>query len=929
MKRFVLALLTLALTSQWALAQQPLPCGTDLERARLIAEDPGYLAREAQLRQELNDLIRNSAVQRDDDQVYRIPLVFHILHERGAENITNEQIIDQVNILNRDYAKMNADTSQVHPSFAGNIGKMDIEFRLATIDNLGECTNGIVRHRSVETFRGESTSKLKPWPRDQYMNIWVCDKILSGAAGYFTPGGWSVLDGIMILHNYVGSIGTSANFSSRALTHEVGHYLSLSHVWGSNNGVPDPGTTTPWVMQSACGDDDVEDTPRTRGWNFCAPTVNSQRSWADCEHQPYLGATYYFDDVTTGSGSVDPSPVVAARDTATDAITVNMTPFSAHGVSANSNVDANFAFSDWGTGAPDGATQFSDLTGSRDPNKYYEFTLSPMVTHMTAIDSFSFKWKRNDTGPRTFSVRSSVNNYNSDLPLRSAGAALVSIQGGNIGFYTTDATEQQFFLVADPPEAGYKDLIAPVTFRIYAWNAEDASGTFEMDEVKVGGNFGAIENVQNYMEYSYCSFMFTNGQRERARAALNSPANERNELWTDENLQGTGVADGFEVYCAPLADFYAQVGTSPATVASPFPAMSCTNADVRFVDNSSRAFPTEWSWTFQDGTPSTSNQRNPLVQFSTPGDKVVTLTVSNAQGSSSKTDIYAVQIGDASTAYGPYLEAFENAGLGDDPYPYIRENYDENHTDFDRFNGGGYESMGCAMLNSADRNPFDLIDPDNAGDIDDLISPIFNLVGAERRLSFRYAYSSSTNVIEEVTEKLAVQYSLNCGANWVDMPQGNNITGTELLTNGNSTLVPPQEWKTKTFNNFPSSILTPTTRFRWRFTSSEFSGNLFIDDIFVGMPVGIEDLMLDGFISVYPNPTNDHFSLQVYGMDAASTEIMITDMRGAQVYRNVFQPRDGAPIEISGRAIGLAEGMYMLRASNVKGSSVQKLIVGN
>ena len=927
MKRTVLALLTLVLTSQWAFAQQPLPCGTDQERARLIAEDPGYLARETEFLQELNNLISNSAVQRDDDQVYRIPLVFHILHQRGAENITNEQIIDQVNILNRDYAKMNADTSQVHASFAGNIGKMDIEFRLATIDNVGQCTNGIIRHRSVETFRGESTSKLKPWPRDQYMNIWVCDGILSGAAGYFTPGGWSVLDGIMILHNYVGSIGTSAGFSSRALTHEVGHYLSLAHIWGSNNGVPDPNTPT-WAMQAACGDDGVEDTPFTRGWNYCAPTVNSTRSWADCEHQKYEWVTYFFDDVTTNSGTIDPSPMVAARDTATNAVTVDLAPFSAHGVSANSAVDANFAFSDWDTGAPDGATQFSELTGSINTGKYYEFTLSPKVTHMTAIDSFSFKWKRNDTGARTFAVRSSVNNYATNLPLRSVGAGWVSIQAGNIGFYTEDATEQQFFVVVDPPVAGYVDLIAPVTFRIYAWNAEDASGTFEMDEVKLGGDFGKIENVQNYMEYSYCSHMFTNGQRERARAALNSPTYARDELWTDENLQATGVADGFEVHCAPVADFYAQVGTDPANVASPFPAMSCANTNVRFVDNSSRAFPTEWSWTFQDGTPSTSTQRNPIVQFSSPGDKAVTLTVSNAQGSSSKTDEYAVRIGDASVAYSPYLEGFEYPALGDDPYPYTRENYEANFSDFDRFNGGGFESMGCVMLNSADREPFDLIDPDNAGDIDDLISPIFNLVGAERRLSFRYAYSSTTNVLADVTETLVVEYSTTCGGTWVPLPQGATITGVELLTNGNSTLVPPQEWKTKTFVNIPTSIMGPTTRFRWRFTSSEFSGNLFIDDIFVGMAVGIEDLMRDGFISVYPNPTNDHFTLQVYGMESASTEITITDLRGAQVYRDVFQPRDGAPIEISGRGIGLAEGMYLLRASNVKGSSVQKLIVG-
>jgi len=81
-------------------------------------------------------------------------------------------------------------------------------------------------------------------------------------------------------------------------------------------------------------------------------------------------------------------------------------------------------------------------------------------------------------------------------------------------------------------------------------------------------------------------------------------------------------------------------------------------------------------------------------------------------------------------------------------------------------------------------------------------------------------------------------------------------------------------------------------------------------------------------VNVFPNPTNDHFTLQVLGMEDERTEIVITDLRGAVVYSNVFQPKGGANIELSARGMGLAEGVYMLRASNSLGRSTQKLVVG-
>jgi PKD repeat protein len=681
--------------------------------------------------------------------------------------------------------------------------------------------------------------------------------------------------------------------------------------------------------------------------------TNSERSWTDCDKTPFPGeTTYSFNAVTTSSGTVDPTPApVVPRPDAPSTTMVTFSQVQAAGVSANSAVDGAFAFTGWGTGAPDGATQFNQLSGSRDDTKYYEFQLTPAAMYdlQAGINTFSFDLGRSLDGIRTFCVRGSVNNFATNLPIigTTGVTVLTSAPNQNVGFINVDAGTT-FRITIDPPNgvttgtppqnAGYSPFqqafnapqAAPVTFRIYAWNAEDAAGTFYVDNLTVDGYGGKVENVENYMEYSYCSKMFTLGQRNQARAALLSPVYQRDNLWTEANLIATGVADGHQGVCPPEADFYAQVGQdiggANESVTIPFNDFSCTNTNVRFVDNSSRGVPESWSWTFQDGNPATSNQRNPMVQFTSPGWKTVSLTVTNAQGSSTKTDQFAIEIGSTAYNVGPFYEGFEGQ-TGTTIHPFLTDNFESNHTYFRRYSAGGYTGSACVMLNSGERNQVDLIRPENDGDIDDLISPLVNLQGAPvNSFSFRYAYTTSTTVVENITESIEVFRSTDCGRTWESM---STITGTDLVTNGASGSTPPgpSGWKFKSFT-LTNSMQVPNTRFRIRFKSSPYSGNLFIDNINIGGFVGMDEFMREGFISIYPNPTNDQFSLQVAGMESSRTELTICDLRGAVVFTNVYQPKAGALIELSGRELGLAEGMYTVRASNAAGSSVQTLIVG-
>lgn len=201
--------------------------------------------------------------RRNNSVVYVIPIVFHILHNYGEENISDAQVLDQVRILNRDFRRTNADTVNIVPAFQGMAADIEVEFRLPSIDPNGNCTNGIDRVQTMLTYSANNQSKINGWPNNKYLNVWVANSLENtGAAAYaHYPGGNNAVDGIMNLHSYLGSIGTSSEGRSRTLTHEIGHYLNLAHVWGSTNS---PGV--------ACGDDNVSDTPETKGWSSCVPT---------------------------------------------------------------------------------------------------------------------------------------------------------------------------------------------------------------------------------------------------------------------------------------------------------------------------------------------------------------------------------------------------------------------------------------------------------------------------------------------------------------------------------------------------------------------------------------------------------------------------------------------------------------------------------
>jgi len=243
-----------------AQALKPVPCSTYEYMRDVQIKDPQFVQNQLILEQAYE--FAKSHPQKSSQQTKRIiPIVFHILHNGGAENIPKERVLEQVAILNKDFQRLNSDTNQTNPIYKSVAANCEIEFRLAQIDPNGNCTDGIVRVKTPLTYNADDAIKaVSRWPNNKYFNVWVVETI-SGATlpsvilgrSQF-PGGSNATDGVLLKYSVCGNTSAFNNFG-RTLTHEIGHSLNLRHIWGDGT----------------CASDFVDDTPTHETANSGCP----------------------------------------------------------------------------------------------------------------------------------------------------------------------------------------------------------------------------------------------------------------------------------------------------------------------------------------------------------------------------------------------------------------------------------------------------------------------------------------------------------------------------------------------------------------------------------------------------------------------------------------------------------------------------------
>jgi gliding motility-associated-like protein len=265
-------------------------CGTDSIQA-IKMQDPAYAASYQEKLLAVQGYVDHLGSERADcDNILLIPVAVHFQGMGAGFDMAcaTSMAVDQINILNNDFAGTNADIATWN-SLNGTIwpninnGESCIEFCLATLDH--PAGFGLVDGDYAITINQTGTSdNSAPW--SGYINFFVRDlSYLGGVLGYVNGPGSGTGDGVMVDITAFSSISCGGNNINppynlgRTASHELGHYLLLDHPWGGGS----------------CGSTDfVADTPVTDNPTFGCPADNTVTCVA-----PILWPSYmeYCDDV--------------------------------------------------------------------------------------------------------------------------------------------------------------------------------------------------------------------------------------------------------------------------------------------------------------------------------------------------------------------------------------------------------------------------------------------------------------------------------------------------------------------------------------------------------------------------------------------------------------------------------------------------------
>lgn len=250
-------------------------CGSQTHYEKQISNNPSFEKNRIEIKKNIESLLSYKELNGD---TIIIPVVFHIIHNGDPvgemENLSVGLISEQLEQLNDDFSRNNADAGSTPAPFAAVAANTRIQFCIAEVAPNGADTVAIVRHNINDMptvnesdcwtpeYIDENIIEPTIWDRDRYMNIYSVvgiDELQNGSCNFFNtlgyaqfPGGNAETDAVVLSFFTIGSLATPnpliPQFTGRTATHEVGHWLDLDHPWG--------------IASGACVlDDGFDDTP--------------------------------------------------------------------------------------------------------------------------------------------------------------------------------------------------------------------------------------------------------------------------------------------------------------------------------------------------------------------------------------------------------------------------------------------------------------------------------------------------------------------------------------------------------------------------------------------------------------------------------------------------------------------------------------------
>ncbi|MCC7333142.1 MAG: T9SS type A sorting domain-containing protein [Flavobacteriales bacterium] len=421
----------------------------------------------------------------------------------------------------------------------------------------------------------------------------------------------------------------------------------------------------------------------------------------------------------------------------------------------------------------------------------------------------------------------------------------------------------------------------------------------------------SIDNVQNYMEYNFCDVMFTEGQKQRMHAALNSGVGKRSSLWSAANRTNTGTDDPYNqnpVCLLQGADFVYNKSKI------------CEGDSVTFNDiNTYNGTPTLWSWTFAGGTPSSSTLQTPVITYNTAGVYGATYSPGNGAGyatQASKSNIITVSTLTAQYTL-PFAESFENVSQFNADWKIETQN------------GSGWtNSTNAAYTGSRAMRVNNVSNSTN--DITELISPSYNLsTYTAPKLNWKAAYAKK---IAGGNDILTIYSSIDCGTSWqIATVKTASSMSSAPATDASFTPSGASQWKDNTYTISAALASKTNVRFKFHFKSNG-GNNMYLDDIniFGDNPTAVPEVKNISNFIVYPNPTNESANISfVLNSDVKKLKISVKDVLGKEVTTVINgQSLTAGKYNMSiDQGKKLSTGMYFIEFNADNKIKIEKLIV--
>lgn len=270
-----------AISSEVAPAQRN--CYSNEVYQEQVKANPALARKTAEIEAFTRNVVNNPTAYRLVNGIIEIPVVFNVIYNTSAENISAAQLQSQIDVLNEDFGATNADYNASNPYNSVRSGNVGIRFVLDAVVRKSSTKKS---WRTDDAMKFASSGGINATTPDTKLNIWVVNKMVSQGRtilGYAQfPGGAASTDGVVLGYNFTGRTGTvSAPYNKgRTATHEVGHWLNLRHIWGD----------------ATCGNDQVGDTPPHNTANYGCPASNHRSTCSGTPLEMTMNYMDYTDD---------------------------------------------------------------------------------------------------------------------------------------------------------------------------------------------------------------------------------------------------------------------------------------------------------------------------------------------------------------------------------------------------------------------------------------------------------------------------------------------------------------------------------------------------------------------------------------------------------------------------------------------------------